>query len=336
MRAILLLSLIALGFSFGVSQTASAVCVQNGNTPGGGNIINCPAPVQNNPLNLVSVPNTTNLADEVNIPVGGGLNVLGVSAIRTEAGDDIVTTSGDVITDTGSAINVGSGSDMVIVDGGNLTGGGFNAIQMTGGPNTVIVNAGTLSTNGINPAILGDVGVTLITINGGTLLDDIRTGPSDDVITFNGGSITSSPQPLIDSGGGNDTVNLNGGIYNPTTPVAIELGPGNDTLTFGADIDLGGFVDCGDGFDTLVFAMDVPEEAVPLISSQILAAGLPDGSVVINDINYEWENCELLVPDLNGVLVVRPIPTLSEWGLIAMAGVLGLVGFLTVRRRAAA
>jgi len=28
-----------------------------------------------------------------------------------------------------------------------------------------------------------------------------------------------------------------------------------------------------------------------------------------------------------------PIPTLSEWGLIAMAGILGLVGFMVMRRR---
>jgi hypothetical protein len=27
------------------------------------------------------------------------------------------------------------------------------------------------------------------------------------------------------------------------------------------------------------------------------------------------------------------IPTLSEWGLIAMAGVLGIVGFMVLRRR---
>ena len=35
-------------------------------------------------------------------------------------------------------------------------------------------------------------------------------------------------------------------------------------------------------------------------------------------------------------VVSRPIPTLSEWGLIAMAGVLGIVGLLVVRRRKAA
>jgi len=31
--------------------------------------------------------------------------------------------------------------------------------------------------------------------------------------------------------------------------------------------------------------------------------------------------------------VVTPIPTLSEWGLIAMAGILGIVGFMVIRRR---
>ena len=31
--------------------------------------------------------------------------------------------------------------------------------------------------------------------------------------------------------------------------------------------------------------------------------------------------------------IATPIPTLSEWGLIAMAGVLGIVGFIVIRRR---
>jgi len=32
---------------------------------------------------------------------------------------------------------------------------------------------------------------------------------------------------------------------------------------------------------------------------------------------------------------VTNVPTLSEWGLIAMAGVLGIVGFMVIRRRKA-
>jgi hypothetical protein len=31
----------------------------------------------------------------------------------------------------------------------------------------------------------------------------------------------------------------------------------------------------------------------------------------------------------------RNVPTLSEWGLIAMAGVLGIIGFMVIRRRKA-
>jgi len=34
-------------------------------------------------------------------------------------------------------------------------------------------------------------------------------------------------------------------------------------------------------------------------------------------------------------VITRNVPTLSEWGLIAMAGILGLVGFMVMRRRKA-
>jgi len=33
--------------------------------------------------------------------------------------------------------------------------------------------------------------------------------------------------------------------------------------------------------------------------------------------------------------VATNVPTLSEWGLIAMAGILGIVGFMVIRRRKA-
>jgi len=41
-----------------------------------------------------------------------------------------------------------------------------------------------------------------------------------------------------------------------------------------------------------------------------------------------------MVYDYTGLTpITRGIPTLSEWGLIAMAGILGIVGFLVIRRR---
>jgi hypothetical protein len=36
---------------------------------------------------------------------------------------------------------------------------------------------------------------------------------------------------------------------------------------------------------------------------------------------------------INRRITASPIPTLSEWGLIAMAGILGIAGFMVIRRR---
>ncbi len=49
-----------------------------------------------------------------------------------------------------------------------------------------------------------------------------------------------------------------------------------------------------------------------------------------NTIAIEAEDC-----DSTGQCVPRPamVPTLSEWGLLAMAGILGIVGFIMVIRR---
>ena len=79
--------------------------------------------------------------------------------------------------------------------------------------------------------------------------------------------------------------------------------------------------------------MEVPEQVLAIISSEIATLNPAGGSITINGLFYIWEDWELLVNQLTGVRVVRPIPTLSEWGLIAMAGVLGIVGFMVIRRR---
>ena len=53
--------------------------------------------------------------------------------------------------------------------------------------------------------------------------------------------------------------------------------------------------------------------------------------------NDEDGTCSFGIPAAIGglqVLIIQPtIPTLSEWGLIAMAGILGIVGYLAIRRR---
>ena len=54
-----------------------------------------------------------------------------------------------------------------------------------------------------------------------------------------------------------------------------------------------------------------------------------------NGVNLECEFAAETVCEFTNSIAPRPIPTLSEWGLIAMAGVLGIIGFFALRRRRA-
>jgi len=63
------------------------------------------------------------------------------------------------------------------------------------------------------------------------------------------------------------------------------------------------------------------------------SGGLPPMRCLIDDIregefcNEDLGLCSGLISDPN------PIPTISEWGLIAMAGVLGIAGYIVIRRK---
>lgn len=48
------------------------------------------------------------------------------------------------------------------------------------------------------------------------------------------------------------------------------------------------------------------------------------------------ENLGICRVELTPIRRVRPIPTLSEWGLIAAAGILGLAGLVVLKRKKAA
>jgi hypothetical protein len=52
---------------------------------------------------------------------------------------------------------------------------------------------------------------------------------------------------------------------------------------------------------------------------------VPNGTCVPDGDSSEFGSC---ISPSN-----TPIPTLSEWGLIAMAGIIGTVGYLVIRRR---
>ena len=52
-----------------------------------------------------------------------------------------------------------------------------------------------------------------------------------------------------------------------------------------------------------------------------------------NSVTFFCEDNDLATCVFTNVRSSNPIPTLSEWGLIAMAGVIGIAGFIVVMRR---
>jgi IPTL-CTERM motif len=100
--------------------------------------------------------------------------------------------------------------------------------------------------------------------------------------------------------------------------------------------------------DAESFASEVPNfglgnlgSAVSIGNQKVLTAiyGEPfsedgDSGTAEFDLNPSttWRACSVALNSLDRTVV----PTLGEWGLIAMAGVLGFVGFVAIRRRAAA
>jgi IPTL-CTERM motif len=58
-----------------------------------------------------------------------------------------------------------------------------------------------------------------------------------------------------------------------------------------------------------------------MLGTDTIVASIGDTDIESNTVETTW------------VLPPRRVPTLSEWGLIAMAGVLGIVGFMVMRRR---
>ena len=289
---------------------------------------------------------------------GGNGNNLDVD-VSTGAGID---TTGNV----NACIETDDGSDDVDVDGGDLkcgsTKSGEAGVLTNGGIDTVDVTDSKIEAS---DAI--STGSEADTIN---VLRSMLTSSDDCVQAFQGDDTVNFTDTMcsamgegMELGSGDDTVNIlrshiicdtgniacnavEGGSGDEfftvvestlrSPKVAMDLDVGDDILTLGSGVVIEGIIDCDPDFDTIIFAMDVPEEALALFSSEIAKATLPDGSVTINGLFYEWEDCELLVNELVGVRVTRPIPTLSEWGLIAMAVAMGVFGvFFAVRRRSA-
>ena len=71
-----------------------------------------------------------------------------------------------------------------------------------------------------------------------------------------------------------------------------------------------------------------PETAPSYIQAAACGAPTP-----LTTAEVAFPNSHFIINAIGNELSPTDIPTLSEWGLIAMAGILGLVGFMVIRRR---
>ena len=69
------------------------------------------------------------------------------------------------------------------------------------------------------------------------------------------------------------------------------------------------------------------------LQSEITQNVLEGNRYLIRIGSYSDESAGLGDLEITCISSARSIPTLSEWGLIAMAGVLGLIGLMAIRRR---
>lgn len=261
------------------------------------------------------------------------------------------TQNGDIFTCTNAAPNPdlagvqqgGNANNLTVnvLEGAEIDtviGNGLNCISTGDGNDNINLNGATLDCddNAINPG----EGINTVNITDSTIMS--KQAVLDAVVT---GTITMNIQgsSLLCSNPGCNGLSNSGIVFNITIVesiidvggLAIQASNQDDIIRLGTGADLRGGISCGASAtdsDTLIFAMDVPQNQLAILSAQIAALDPAGDSITINGLFYEWTTCDgIILNELVGV--ASSVPTLSQWGLIAMAGILGIVGFMVIRRR---
>ena len=312
-------------------------CQVTGATPGGGEVVVCEGN-ENNGLE------TTNQSDDVTIEVGSSITAAVTGIIETLEGDDNVRMNGGTVFGpvNSDCIELGPGNSEFHMLGGSLLCEEHGVRSEDSSTIKVIIDDGviTASDECIDPKDGNDE----IYLNGGVLTCGnaiVQSSEGNDTVIVTGGRYTQTnpSDEGIETGDDDDLISISNAIVdgsNAEERHAVDGGDQDDTVKLGTGARILGLSTGGDGFDTLVFEMRVPEESISTTCDEILSMNPGEGEIFINGLFYEWEDFEVLVCDLQPLNMIRPIPTLSEWGLIALAMALGILGIVVYQRRKAA
>ncbi len=337
MRNLLLLSIVAITTSFVVSVTAFSRC-----EPTGSDQFECNS-FEPNPDPDGIQQNANNNGVQVHVLDDGNIDTNNFSAITVGNGPNHIEVMNATVIGLSRAINVGTNSDVIIIQNAHLEGEGAVFFLDAGDDNLTITDSTIITTVGGVTIPVGDGNDTAVItgsniISGPGISRSFTGGPGMEDLTIMHSTITNtSADATVSLGVDDDKVFVSHStITNITDDFPLIGAAGNDLLTIGTAAVIPGGIDCdGDmsvGFDTLIFAMEVPASQIEALTEQIENLPTPEGSITINNIFYEYRNCDVIEADLG---IAEPIPALSTWGLFAMAVLLGIAGLLiaTTRRR---
>jgi len=192
-----------------------------------------------------------------------------------------------------------------------------------------------MAVNGSGGAIFNDgtINISFTTIanneadneGGGIFEAGLSVNIRNSIVAFN-----------TDSGIGN---NCNGAIAigvneinNYSNDASCGFGVGDNS-----NILLGPLADNGGPTETLALISGAPLNGASAMCDPLNSSGMPSGVPLLIDQRFfprpspPGGDCDSGAFEKQ---LISNVPTLSEWGLIAMAGLLGIVGFMVVRRRA--
>lgn len=293
--------------------------------------------------------------------VTGGAGLLNFGDGIININDCVVSDNTDDNNDAAGILNDQQGTVNIYrttVTRNTKSGNGFGAGGVSNDFNGVLnITDSTISNNlggrggGISNNSSGLINILNTTISGNTAISTL-TSSAGGVYNNSSGTININSSTITNNDGtdaGNVGVNSSGSVFiintivgeTATTPSCF-INSSGDIVSQGYNLDQGtscGFNSIGDKSNRNPVLGPLENNGGPtdthllLNNSPAIDMGNPDCPPPATD----QRGVERPIGDRCDIGAVEvlpvPIPTLSQWGLIAMAGILGIVGFMFVRRK---